>query len=158
MFEHECSILHLVKAVKKRSNQRQQGHYAWSCCALPSAPTNKSLLLNSNQQNLLAKSGLVLACLRSDKQIALAQIKSAKPTCKILSCLGLSPLPQKIAQFKSEKPTRKICLGLANQILNIAKFDTSALDLKIVCFYLDCLFDILSRCRRCSLRGIVLFF
>ena len=77
---------------------------------------------------------MVLLCsaLRSDKQIALAQFKSAKPTCKILSCLGLSPLPQKIAQFKSEKPTRKICLGLANQILNIAKFDTSALDLKIV--------------------------
>ena len=93
---------------------------------LVSAPSNKSL--NSNQQNLLAKSCLVLACLRSLKQIA---------------------------QFKSEKPTRKICLGLANQILNIAKFDTSALDLKIVCFYLACLFDIFSWCMRCSLRGVV---
>ena len=68
----------------------------------PLRQTNRSC---SNQQNLLAKSCLVLACLRSLKQIA---------------------------QFKSEKPTRKICPGLANQILNIAKFDTSALDLKIV--------------------------
>ena len=125
MFEHECSILHLVKEVKKRSNHRQQGHYAWSCCALPSAPTNKSLLL-----------------------------KSAKPTCKILSCLGLSPLPQTNRSIQIRKTYSQNLSWLGQSNIEHRQIWYKCTWFKDS-FYLACLFDIFSWCMRCSLRGIV---